>query len=98
MTYSIIRTVYVDCGDHNYSYLMTIKSGIKTVKQAERRLLKMANSKKFVKRVKKEFEDRHVHATELKEFFTVVDENDDQASESYWERKVWKNTETLSED
>ena len=93
MTYTIIRTVDIDCGDHGFSYQGPIKSGIKTIEKAEHYLEKICGSKKYIKNLKKEFEERH--AIKLEEFVTVVDENDEQVSKYCWQRKVWKSEKSL---
>ena len=46
MTYGIIRTVDIDCGDHGFTYERAIKSGVKSIKMAEYYLRRICHSKK----------------------------------------------------
>ncbi len=96
MTYTIIRVVDIDCGDHGFSYQQPVKSGIKTVEKAERYLTRICGSKKYIKSLKKEFKERH--AIKLEETITIVDEDDNQVSDYYWQRKVWKSEKSLFDE
>ena len=96
MTYNIIRKVDIDYGDHGFAYQQTLMHGIKTVKRAEYLLRKHSTSKMFVNGLKKEFADRN--AKGMHEIYIITDENGEQASENYWERKIYTSEKSLFDD
>ena len=96
MTYNIIRIVDIDCGDHGFAYQRTLMHGIKTIKRAEYLLRKHSTSKMFVNSLKKEFADRK--AKGMKELYIITDENGDQVSDNYWERKMYISEKSLFDD
>lgn len=86
MTYGIIRTVDIDCGDHGFTYERTIKSGVKRIKMAEYYLRRICHSKKYLSALNKEFNDRH--AVKIEEVWSIRGEDGAKASENYWERSI----------
>ena len=96
MTYNIIRKVDIDCGDHGFAYQRILMHGIKTIKRAEYYLRRHTNSKMFINTLKKEFADRN--AKEMKELYIITDENGEQVSNNYWERKIYISEKSLFDD
>ena len=86
MTYGIIRTVDIDCGNHGFTYERAIKSGVKSIKMAEYYLRWIRYSKKYLNTLNKEFNDRH--AVKIKEVWSIRGEDGAKASENYWERSI----------
>jgi hypothetical protein len=86
MTYGIIRTVDIDCGDHGFTYERTIESGVKSIKMAEYYLRRICHSKKYLNALNKEFNDRH--AVKIEEVWSIRGEDGAKASENYWERSI----------
>lgn len=88
MTYKIVKNVHADFEDYETDVEETLKEGFKSIKAAESYMNRVYDSMKYKDKLAKLFEKSR--AIRVKEFYEILDENDNKVNECYWHREIYK--------